>query len=254
MPHLYLCKRQKVDERDYQFEKMINLKLTTALPISYRIKNDYIPGILDQGNLGSCTANAASNAVKCIIVKENRTVFQPSRLYIYWFTRYIEHTTSSDSGASLRDTMIAINKNGSCDEELWPYIISKYTIKPPTNAINNGIANKKNFVYMSVQQNLNSIKNAISQNFPIVIGIDVYSSFESEQVTKTGIVPMPNVNTEQLLGGHAIMMISYDDTKKVFGFMNSWGKSWGNHGFFTLPYGYVLSSQLAFDFWTIKLF
>jgi C1A family cysteine protease len=107
---------------------------------------------------------------------------------------------------------------------------------------------------MSVGQNLNSIKNAISQDFPIVFGIDVYSSFESKQVSKTGVVPMPNVNTEQLLGGHAIMMISYDDTKKVFGCMNSWGTSWGNKGFFTLPYAYVLSNQLAFDFWTIHFF
>jgi C1A family cysteine protease len=69
--------------------------------------------------LGSCTANAASNAVKCIIVKENRIVFQPSRLYIYWFSREIENTILSDSGASLRDTMNAIKKNGACDEQIW---------------------------------------------------------------------------------------------------------------------------------------
>ena len=254
MSHLYLCKRQKVDKRDYRFEKMISFKPTISLPKSYRIKNEYIPGILDQGDLGSCTANAVSNAVKSIIIKENRPIFQPSRLYIYWFSREIENTISSDSGVSLRDTMNAIKKNGACDEQIWQYIISNYTIKPPTNAIDNGISNKKNFVYLSVGQNLNSIKNAISQDFPIVFVIDVYSSFESDKVSKNGVVPMPKVNTEQLLGGHAIMMISYDDTKKVFGCMNSWGTSWGDKGFFTLPYTYVLNTQLAFDFWTIHFF
>lgn len=254
MPHLYLCKRQKEDKRDYHFEKIILLKTTNTLPKSYRIKNEYIPGILDQGNLGSCTANAASNALKCILMKENRPVFQPSRLYIYWFSRFLENTTSTDSGATLRDTMKSINNNGACDEQIWKYIIPNFTIKPPNIAINYGNANKKKFVYMSVAQNLDSIKNALYQNFPIVFGIDIYSSFESDSVAKTGVVPMPKTNSEQLLGGHAIMMVSYDDTKKVFGCMNSWGTSWGNNGFFTLPYNYVLSSNLAFDFWTIQAF
>lgn len=254
MSHLYLCKRQKKDKRDYRFEKMIPVKAANTLPKSYRIKNEYIPGILDQGNLGSCTANAASNALKFIIMKENRQVFQPSRLYIYWFSRFIEKTTSSDSGATLRDTMSSINNNGTCDEQIWPYIIPKFTIKPPNIAINYGIANKKNFVYMSVAQNLDAIKNALYQNFPIVFGIDVYSSFESAKVAKTGVVPMPKVNSEQLLGGHAIMMISYDDTKKVFGCMNSWGTSWGSNGFFTIPFDYVLNTNLAFDLWTINYF
>ena len=82
----------------------------------------------------------------------------------------------------------------------------------------------------------------------------VYSSFMSPDVSRTGDVPLPNRKTETLLGGHAVTIVSYDDTTRKFGLMNSWGEDWGNKGYFTLPYNYVLNVQLAFDFWTIRMF
>ncbi len=85
----------------------------------------------------------------------------------------------------------------------------------------------------------------------MVFGFSVYESFESDSVASTGVVPMPSPN-EQLLGGHAVVLVGYDDTKKVWIVRNSWGTNWGQAGYFTMPYAYLTNSNLASDFWTIS--
>ena len=69
------------------------------------------------------------------------------------------------------------------------------------------------------------MKQCLASGFPFVIGFQVYQSFESDQVASTGIVPMPDVNNEQLLGGHAVLVVGYDDSNQWFIVRNSWG-SW----------------------------
>jgi C1A family cysteine protease len=95
------------------------------------------------------------------------------------------------------------------------------------------------------------MKTCLASGFPIVVGISVYSSFESQAVATSGNVPMPNINKEQCLGGHAVLVVGYDDTSKHWIMRNSWGTSWGMAGYFTLPYMYLLDSNLASDLWII---
>jgi C1A family cysteine protease len=80
----------------------------------------------------------------------------------------------------------------------------------------------------------------------------VYESFESQEVVKTGTVPMPAAS-EQVLGGHAVLAVGYDDPTQRFIVMNSWGTSWGMRGFFTMPYSYLTDTNLSDDFWTVRL-
>ena len=74
----------------------------------------------------------------------------------------------------------------------------------------------------------------------------------TKQVADTGMVPMPNKETENLEGGHCIIMIGYDNTTKLFQCVNSWGTSWGVNGIFYLPYDYVIDPELSCDFATLK--
>jgi len=94
---------------------------------------------------------------------------------------------------------------------------------------------------------LNEIKQCLANNLPVVIGILVYSSFESQMTAQTGNVVMPNPLTENLLGGHAALIIAYDDSKQVMTFQNSWGLSWGDKGFGYLPYAFVSDQNLTSD-------
>jgi len=88
--------------------------------------------------------------------------------------------------------------------------------------------------------------------YPFVFGFTVYQSFESQQVASTGVVPMPSPS-EQTVGGHAVMAVGYDDSQQQFIVRNSWGTGWGMAGYFTMPYAYLIQSNLSDDFWTIRV-
>jgi len=94
------------------------------------------------------------------------------------------------------------------------------------------------------------MKNCLNAGFPFVVGIEVYSSFESQSVTNTSILPMPNLKKDKLLGGHAVLVCGYDDAHQWWIVRNSWGTSWGDKGYFYLPYAY-LTGSMASDLWNI---
>jgi C1A family cysteine protease len=106
--------------------------------------------------------------------------------------------------------------------------------------------------YQRVPQIINQLKGCLASGYPFVFGFSVYESFESQQVAQTGHVPMPAPGEKQI-GGHAVLAVGYDDANHRFIVRNSWGPGWGMAGYFTMPYSYLTDSNLADDFWTIRL-
>jgi C1A family cysteine protease len=169
------------------------------------------------------------------------------------FEYYNSRTKSekhSDSGATIRDAIKAINTYGICPETEWPYNIEKFASKPPTKCYKDALQDRA-LTYQRVSQNLTQMKGCLASGLPFVIGIDVYQSFESQNVANTGVVPMPSQD-EQLLGGHALMCIGYNDSTQRFTVRNSWGSGFGDKGYVYLPYQYLEDRNLASDFWAIK--
>jgi len=209
------------------------------------------PPVFDQGQLGSCTANAIANAHLFDQMKQkDGDIFTPSRLFIYYNERAINNTINSDSGAALRDGIKTLNSIGVCPEAIWPYDVNKFTKKPSTVCYKNA-EDHEVISYQSIDQNINAIKHCLAEGYPFVMGITIYESFESEEVAQTGTVNMPDPS-ESCLGGHAILVVGYNDTNQTITIMNSWGDSWGNKGFFTIPYSYITNPYLASDMWTIR--
>jgi C1A family cysteine protease len=222
----------------------------TALPTSVDLRPK-CPPVYDQGQLGSCTGNSIAGAIQFEQMKQGLTSFTPSRLFIYYNERVLEGTVNSDSGAQIRDGMKVVAKQGAPPETDWPYDITKFTEKPPANAYADAAKNKVTS-YQRVSRVLNEFKGCLASGYPFVFGFTVYASFESTQVAQTGHAPMPSGN-EQVVGGHAVLAVGYDDQNQWFIVRNSWANTWGMAGYFTLPYQYLLETNLSDDFWTVRL-
>ena len=210
------------------------------------------PDVYDQGQLGSCTANAIAAALEFDQMKEKQAkVFMPSRLFIYYNERAMEGTVNEDSGAQIRDGIKSVASLGDCPEDLWPYDITKFAVKPPQQCYQEALKFEA-VLYQRLSQISNQLKGCLASGYPFVFGFAVYESFESQQVAQTGHAPMP-APTEASIGGHAVMAVGYDDSQNWFIVRNSWGVGWGMKGYFTLPYAYLLEQNLASDFWTIRV-
>jgi C1A family cysteine protease len=208
------------------------------------------PPLYDQGQLGSCTANAIAGAIEFDQKKAHLNVFVPSRLFIYYNERVMENTVNSDSGAMIRDGIKSVATLGAPPEADWKYNISAFTQKPPDKAFTD--ASKHLVVlYQRLIQELGTLKGCLASGFPFVFGFTCYDSFESADVAKTGVLKMPG-SSEKVVGGHAVLCVGYDDASETFLVRNSWGDAWGKKGYFTMPYAYLTNKRLASDLWTIR--
>lgn len=235
------------DHRDYVFTRIAKPE---ALPAKIDLHNG-CPPVYDQGQLGSCTANAIAGAVDFERNRQKLSFLTPSRLFIYYNERAIEGTVDQDSGAMIRDGMKTIGTQGVCPETMWAYDITKFQNKP-TAACYTTASTHKALKYSRVPQDVTSMKTCLADGYPFVFGFTVYESFESSTVAQTGKVPMPSTN-ESVLGGHAVLAVGYSDASQRFLVRNSWGAKWGINGYFTIPYTYLTNTDLADDFWTIRL-
>lgn len=237
------------DQRDFAMK----VKAPRTLPktVSMEDNKGFQFPVYDQGDLGSCTANAIAAAIEYQLRQQKLAEFTPSRLAIYYDERKIEGSIASDSGAMIRDGMKVVSKLGVADEHLWPYITDGDTFaqQPPATYYLAALE-RQVLQYERVEQTEKAIRTALAGGHPIVFGISVYESFESAAVEATGKVPLPKKG-EAMLGGHAILMTGY--AAKTVTFRNSWGVGWGKAGHGTLPFDYILDPDLAEDFWIIKL-
>ncbi|MCX6280827.1 MAG: C1 family peptidase, partial [Bacteroidetes bacterium] len=130
-------------------------------------------------------------------------------------------------------------------------ILSKFAIKPEPGCYKKALDHQV-LSYHRVPRILDQIRGCLAEGFPMIFGFTVYESFESAEVAGTGVVEMPAPG-EHVMGGHAVLAVGYDDSNRRFLVRNSWSEQWGEKGYFTMPYEYLLNENLSDDFWTIRL-
>ncbi len=224
-----------------------------------------LPPVYDQGRIGSCTANAIAAAIQFNRRKSKQTPdFVPSRLFIYYNERAIEGSIGTDSGAQIRDGIKQVAKLGVPPETLWSYddtpalsdggpwpAGAKPAQKPSAPAY--ATASKyQTIAYQRLTRTLNSFRGVLAEGFPFVFGFSVFENLYGTDGKPKVTVPLPGPK-DQLLGGHAVLAVGYDDAKQVFIVRNSWGKKNQDKGYFYLPYTYLTDEGLSDDFWTIRL-
>lgn len=232
------------DARDHFY----SAPLAKALPPAVDLRPN-CPPVYDQGQLGSCTANAIAAAIEFDRTKENLTDFVPSRLFIYYNERVMEGTVPYDAGAQIRDGIKSVANIGAPPEADWPYDIAKFADKPPANAYTDAKLDRA-LRYRRLVNYLQQLQGCLASGFGFVFGFTVYESFESQTVAQTGVMPMP-APSEKKLGGHAVMAVGYDDASRMMIVRNSWGTEWGKAGYFMMPYEFIIGPNCS-DFWTIS--
>lgn len=229
-------------------------KLPSSLPDAIDL-TPAMPAILDQGELGSCVFNATATAAQFAEMQKFDKAdadFQPSRLFMYYNARKLMGASlvGQDTGADYGMAMKACERFGVADERDWPYYADRFTVEPSVSIYTKA---KREVVHIqfAVPQSQAHFEACLADGFPLMIGVTLYDSFESDDVTATGIVPMPG-SCENSVGGHAMLAVGYDRIKRLFKVRNSWGVGWGDQGHCYMPYNYLLDHSLADDFRTIR--
>jgi C1A family cysteine protease len=205
--------------------------------------------IEDQGQTSSCTAHAIVGRLENLEIVEKEVFTRLSRLFVYWNERDKEGDTNEDGGAMISDGVMSVCTTGVCQESLWPFNTNEMFTKPNAAAFADAV-HHKGLQFHAVNQTQDDLVHCLAAGNTIVFGITVFSSMESDEVAQTGLVPMPTAD-DQCMGGHAVLIVGYDLKKRLFRIRNSWGPNWGDHGYFYLPFEYVLNPQLASDFFLI---
>lgn len=239
------------DFRDYDYKSMrMKLEAPSKLPKLIDLRSN-LSEVYDQGELGSCTGNAIAAALEFDRNKQKLERFTPSRLFIYYNERVREGTVNEDAGAFIRTGIKSVANDGYCHETSWPYLIDKFKEKPVQQAYNEAKKFKAVSYFRIQTGNLIQMKSCLAAGFPFVLGIALYESFYQAD-ENNGVVSMPSSNLDNMLGGHCILCVGYNDATRKFIIRNSWGPNCGDKGHYYLPYEYLTNPNLADDMWTIR--
>jgi C1A family cysteine protease len=247
--HTYGMIPSREDSRDRHLYEALPPRL--LLPPEVDLRPQCSP-VRDQGDLGACTAFAIGVGLREFLENKISEPFVPlSPLDLYYEERVREHSVNQDSGAQPRDGLKVLQKLGICPETDDPYNISEFTKAPSELAFND--AKHYRVVSYHRMNTLVEIKQCLASGYPVVLGIAVYSSFESNSAAQTGVIPLPS-EYDSLLGYHAVLGVGYQDDRDRAIVRNSWGTTWGDKGYFYLPYSYFdPQRKLVTDMWTATL-
>lgn len=241
----YGCRPDTQDARDVLF-KLRAVRLPRQVDL-----RPFCPPVMNQGELGCCTGHGTTAALRYLMLKNNKPDIPLSRLQNYYDARAIENCIGEDAGAEIRDNIKAAAALGVARETYWPYDIPRFAERPPPQAYDNAL-HFQALKYERVAISAACLKQALARGLPVIIGVSLYESFESAKVERSGVVPMPKLKTESLIGGHCMLVVGYGQRAEHFTVRNSWGDDWGDRGDCYLPYRYLGAPQFGADYWIIK--
>lgn len=222
--------KANIEELTMRFKGKSAKVATASIPSSYIIPNT--PQIVNQGQEGSCVAFATAYAAASILEYNFKGVTSPrSPEYVYNQIKI----SSCPNGTYVSRGLDLIKNQGACSWDEMPYTDAECSTQP--NAAQKSAASTHKFTTWATvdKTNITNVKTLLSMNLPIVIAITVDRSFDSLSAANNWTWKS---HSGKVRGGHAICVVGYDDTKQAFKVQNSWGKTWGDNGFFWIDYAF----------------
>lgn len=204
----------------------------------------------DQGRIGSCVGHGTTLAWDMQHHRATGKHLPLSRLMAYYNAREVEGYAHADTGCQIVDAVNCLVKYGSCDERWWPYIESKFAVKPPPCRYREALDHRVIRSYKVDNTDGKSIRLALTNGWPVVFGSLVYDGIQ--HLTRTNdVLPMPRKG-ERYTGAHCMTIIGHDDARRLYRVQNSWGRTWGDNGRCWIPYDYIHRGDITEDCWVIE--
>jgi C1A family cysteine protease len=241
------------DKRDYRVNALPHLGVGAPLPTRIDAFAGLNLPVYDQGEIGSCTANAGVLYRRFLAQRFSKYSAGDqnlSRLFLYYQERKLQwnNAVNDDSGAAIRDIFYVLAHTGVCPEDIDPYNPA-YFASAVVNDSQKDLEGARIFrigAYHRVPDAMTA-RSVLASGYAIALGFTVYESFED--IGGDGLMRMPRKG-EAVLGGHAVVIRGYDDEKSEFLVQNSWGVGWGDKGCFRMPYRFLEDEDLSqFDMW-----
>lgn len=224
----------KIENHEDQLPRTIDLRAS-------------MPPVKDQGQAGTCTANAVINAYEYLVNRANNELQYYSRRFLYYNARRLNgQVPTSDSGSSIRACLQSLMNHGVCLENVWKYDPDDADKKPEQDAYNEA-ANHKAYAGTYIDIDLTKMKACLAQGYPFVFGLKTFESFR--KVSNAGMVPNPRYynedpNDEDSHGSHAMLCVGYSEADEFFIVKNSWGARWGDRGYCYISFDHMSDPEL----------
>ncbi|MEM5518349.1 C1 family peptidase [Henriciella sp. AS95] len=224
------------DEAGTSFPQL-NKTASVSRPASVDLRAHCSP-VEDQRRVGSCVGNAVAGALEYHQIKNGRSLRDLSRLFIYYNARRLEGKEMEDTGCSRRKALASVLAYGVCPETMWPYQEAMVTVAPTRDCYS--AAQRFLGVEFAELTHGNAVKDVLASGLPVVFGMGVPASL-SRMNYENWIMRAPDDGQwEPSRGGHAMLIVGYDDTENMYLIRNSWGTGWGRDGYMLMHHDVLM--------------
>jgi len=207
------------------------------------------PPVEDQGQTGSCVANAIVGALEVHQRKAKLPVTDLSRLYLYYNARALARRENEDCGSFIHHGMAALMAFGVCEERMWPYLEPMFTTRPTEACYQN--ATRYEAVQFARTPRGHSALAALAQGLPVAFGMSVPGNCY-HAAGQTGTMPEPSELPDPgQPSGHAMLLVGYDLDKQAYLVRNSWSANWGLDGYCWIPFKIMDEWSSEDHFWAV---
>lgn len=205
-----------------------------------------LAGIKDQKQTSACTGFAFARTVHVRLAQVGTPIEWPSEVNIYTVGRAVDRSSADvalvDEGAMPNQIVRGMQEWGIAPESKWPFDPDTINDEPDLLELEEAALFTLDGVYRidsDGQQRLDDIRQAISEGYPIGIGVEVDQAFEDYAGGKDPGKLITAPDESNLLGGHMLCLVGYEGG--IFRGVNSWGTGWGDGGMFWTDESWIVA-------------